>query len=33
LLDIPVLDHVIIAKGSFASLRERGLGFHEGSTP
>ena len=27
LLDINVLDHLIIGKGQFASLRERGLGF------
>jgi DNA repair protein RadC len=27
LLDIPVLDHLIIGRGSFISLRERGTGF------
>lgn len=27
LLDVQVLDHVVIAKGGFVSLRERGLGF------
>ena len=27
LLDIPVLDHLIIAGGRFVSLKERGLGF------
>lgn len=27
LLDIPVLDHLIIGRGRFVSLRERGMGF------
>jgi DNA repair protein RadC len=27
LLDIPVLDHLIIGRGGFVSLRERGMGF------
>jgi DNA repair protein RadC len=27
LLDIPVLDHIIIGRGAFVSLRERGMGF------
>ncbi len=27
LLDISVLDHIIVAQGKFASLKERGLGF------
>jgi DNA repair protein RadC len=27
LLDIPVLDHIIIGRGAYVSLRERGLGF------
>jgi DNA repair protein RadC len=27
LLDIDVLDHLIIGKGQFISLKERGLGF------
>jgi DNA repair protein RadC len=29
LLDIPVLDHVVIGRGRFVSLREQGLGFAE----
>jgi DNA repair protein RadC len=29
LLDIPVLDHIIIGRGRFVSLRERGLGFQK----
>jgi DNA repair protein RadC len=31
LLDIPVLDHLIIGRGRFVSLRERGLGFAKSS--
>ena len=27
LLDIPLLDHLVIGKGSFVSLKEKGLGF------
>jgi DNA repair protein RadC len=27
LLDIPVLDHLVIGRGDFVSLRERGMGF------
>jgi DNA repair protein RadC len=27
LLDIAVLDHLVIGKGRFVSLKERGLGF------
>jgi hypothetical protein len=27
LLDIDVLDHLVIGRGSFVSLKERGLGF------
>jgi DNA repair protein RadC len=27
LLDIEVLDHLVIGRGSFISLKERGLGF------
>jgi DNA repair protein RadC len=27
LLDIEVLDHLVISKGHFVSLKERGLGF------
>jgi DNA repair protein RadC len=27
LLDVDVLDHIVLARGGFASLRERGLGF------
>jgi len=27
LLDIPVLDHIVIAGGSFVSLRDRGVAF------
>jgi DNA repair protein RadC len=27
LLDMPVLDHIIIGRGSYISLREKGLGF------
>jgi DNA repair protein RadC len=29
LLDIPVLDHVVIGRGRFVSMREQGLGFTE----
>jgi DNA repair protein RadC len=29
LLDIPVLDHVVIGRGRFVSMREQGLGFAE----
>jgi len=29
LLDIPVLDHVVIGRGRFVSMREQGLGFSE----
>jgi DNA repair protein RadC len=29
LLDIPVLDHVVIGRGRFVSMREQGLGFLE----
>jgi DNA repair protein RadC len=29
LLDIPVLDHVVIGRGRFVSMREQGLGFME----
>jgi len=29
LLDIPVLDHLIIGRGRFVSLRERGMGFQK----
>jgi DNA repair protein RadC len=32
LLDIKVLDHIIIGRGSFCSLRERGLGFSDSPT-
>ncbi len=27
LLDIDVLDHLVIGRGSYVSLKERGLGF------
>ncbi|MCC7129480.1 MAG: hypothetical protein IT297_03685, partial [Anaerolineae bacterium] len=27
LLDVDVLDHLVIGKGKFVSLKERGLGF------
>jgi DNA repair protein RadC len=27
LLDIEVLDHLIVGRGNFVSLKERGLGF------
>ncbi len=29
LLDIPVLDHIVIAGSSYLSLRERGLAFDD----
>jgi DNA repair protein RadC len=29
LLDIPILDHVVIGRGRFVSMREQGLGFAE----
>jgi DNA repair protein RadC len=29
LLDIPVLDHVVIGRGRFVSMREQGMGFAE----
>jgi DNA repair protein RadC len=29
LLDIPVLDHVVIGRGRFVSMREQGMGFGE----
>jgi DNA repair protein RadC len=29
LLDIPVLDHIVIGRGRFVSMREQGLGFGE----
>jgi DNA repair protein RadC len=32
LLDINVLDHIIIGRGCFCSLREKGLGFGDAST-
>jgi len=28
LLDIEVLDHLVIGRGRFVSLKERGLGFN-----
>jgi DNA repair protein RadC len=31
LLDLEVLDHLVIGRGAFVSLRERGLGFEAGS--
>jgi DNA repair protein RadC len=31
LLDIPVLDHIVIGRGRFVSMREQGLGFGEKS--
>jgi DNA repair protein RadC len=27
ILDISVLDHIVIGRGKFVSLKERGLGF------
>jgi DNA repair protein RadC len=30
LLGVDVLDHVVLARGGFVSMRERGLGFHKG---
>ena len=32
LLDIPVLDHIVIGRGRFVSMREQGLGFGEGDS-
>ena len=33
LLGIDVLDHIVIGRQSYVSLRERGLGDLEGETP
>jgi hypothetical protein len=30
-LDVELLDHIVIGKGRFVSLKERGLGFDVGS--